>query len=516
MSVAAMITTVGRMVHRVGTLASRLTVTVVLIACLCGCGVTAGGSTKAGGASLPVTLRLGYFDAAGGVGGDRIEDFAAEVASITGGALRIEPVWSAAGTAGDDFDQVVARRVIRGDLDMAVVATRAWDTEGVTSLRALNAPELVTSDEALGRIVTSDLADRMLSGLDAVGVTGLGLLPVEMRHLFVFGDPLRTIANFEGRTIRSLRSDTVYSVLAALNAKPDDLANDNNRLAAGINDGSVRGAESSFSGALVLPLVPTAIANLTLFPKVEALVINSAAFKRLSGKEREQLQEAASQAVASAVANDVPDSVSAGIYCRNGGSMLLASANELDQVRGAFQSVYRSLERDGETKAIIAEIRALAADVPDPPTPSCDERPATAITTAATTTEAATSDSFPEGSYRMEISVETLMSAGIDLNNARQHAGTWTLTFHSGELTIADEGPGRPRSVDTGVYCVTAGRVSLGLNGRSDIGDRCGDFMSAAWTYSGDQFQFVDIRSKSGFDQLLTALFGSVPFSKIG
>jgi TRAP-type C4-dicarboxylate transport system substrate-binding protein len=53
--------------------------------------------TKAGGSAAPVTLRLGADDPRGRVAGDQIEEFARQVRQLSGGALRIEPVWRAVG-----------------------------------------------------------------------------------------------------------------------------------------------------------------------------------------------------------------------------------------------------------------------------------------------------------------------------------------------------------------------------------------------------------------------------------
>src|SRR5215217_484677 len=104
------------------------------------------------GETAPVTLRIGTNDDPGKPGAAQIEEFSRQVQELSKGQVRIEPVWRAAGDA-DDWDQVVARRVVRGDLDMGMIPARAWDTEGVTSLRALHAPFLVTSDDLAGQIV---------------------------------------------------------------------------------------------------------------------------------------------------------------------------------------------------------------------------------------------------------------------------------------------------------------------------------------------------------------------------
>jgi hypothetical protein len=125
-----------------------------LVACAGG-----SGGDKAGGETAPVTLRIGTNDDPGKPGAAQIEEFSRQVQKLSKGQVRIEPVWQAAGDA-DDWDQVVARRVVRGDLDMGMIPARAWDTEGVTSLRALNAPFLVTSDNLAAQIVKGVLAPR--------------------------------------------------------------------------------------------------------------------------------------------------------------------------------------------------------------------------------------------------------------------------------------------------------------------------------------------------------------------
>ena len=207
-----------------------------------------------------------------------------------------------------------------------------------------------------------------------------------MRHLFVFGDRVDSLADWRGGLIRSLRSETVYAVLAALNAKPDDVGNDNARTAADIADGSLLGAESSFTDALRMPKLPNAVSNVTLFPKVEALVVKSRVFEQLSKSERERLREAASQTVVDAVADSIPDAAAAEEFCSRGGSMLTASASEIDQIRQGFDSVYQWLEQDPSTAALIEKIAAAVAEIPAPP-PSCpDPEPSPTPTSIVTST----------------------------------------------------------------------------------------------------------------------------------
>jgi TRAP-type C4-dicarboxylate transport system substrate-binding protein len=113
---------------------------VMLAACSSGSKGDEAAGNKAGGDAAPVTLRIGTDDDPGRPGGAQIQEFARQVQELSKGQVRIEPVWQAAGEGAEDWDQVVARKVVRGELDMGMIPARAWDTEGVTSLRALHAP----------------------------------------------------------------------------------------------------------------------------------------------------------------------------------------------------------------------------------------------------------------------------------------------------------------------------------------------------------------------------------------
>ena len=145
---------------------------------------------------------------------------------MSGGAIIIEPVWQADGPQHNNWDQLVARMVVNGELDMGMIPARAWDTEGVTSLRALHAPSLIDSEELMATVVSADVAADMLAGLDPIGITGLALVPESMRQVFSFGEPLLTPEQFQGVTIRAPRSDTTYALFKALGATVNDAQGD--------------------------------------------------------------------------------------------------------------------------------------------------------------------------------------------------------------------------------------------------------------------------------------------------
>ena len=76
------------------TLSKRVLIVATFAAGLVGCGDD-GDSTKAGGGSAPVTLRIGTEASQGRPESDQIEEFARRVAELSGGDVTIEPVWEA-------------------------------------------------------------------------------------------------------------------------------------------------------------------------------------------------------------------------------------------------------------------------------------------------------------------------------------------------------------------------------------------------------------------------------------
>jgi TRAP-type C4-dicarboxylate transport system substrate-binding protein len=496
----------------------RIVTLAVAAALVAGCASQAGG-TKAGGSPRPVTLRLGTPDNPNAPSAEAIKEFARRVEQGSEGEVRIEPVWEAQGRPRpDDFDQAVARMVTSGKIEMGMIPARAWDTEGVTSLRALNTPFLVTSEDLVRQIVTSDVATDMLDGLDTIGITGLELFPESMRHVFSFGRPLLSLDDFDGATIRVPLSNTVDALFTALGASAQAMSDDT--LDAAFFAGSVTGAESSFISAENLPgSLPTATGNLTLFPKLHTLVINAKVFGQLTPRRQALLRDSAKGALDAELAKPNNEASSAQTFCGHGGRIVSTSDADLAAIEQAARPVIDQLEQDAATKATIARIRDLKAKTPTPAAVApCNHVPATTSTDPVSTTSTAGEShaGFPKGVYRMEITFDEMIQAGVSTADALNNAGVWTLTFDDGALTIADvRASDDKHSSGPGVYCVADGRVIVDIFG----GPACGDgiLFSAAWTLHGDELRFSNIHSATGdpsaFDK---ALWGSQPWKKIG
>lgn len=322
-------------------------------------------------------LRIGTQDTGNVPTRGQIEEFARQVQDRSDGALAIEPVFGAGGDGGRAWDQVVAHRVMSGELEMAVVPARMWDTEGILNFRALSAPFLVTSSAMIREVVKPEYAQGMMAGLKDVGVTGLALFPDGPRVLFSFTTPILTPGDIKGVVIRAPLSATNYAVLESLGAVPRDLADQ--EFGDGVENGTVGGAESSMAYASNLPGAlnktghAVATGNLVVHSKISTLVINDKTRASLTAEEQQVLQDAADFTRDWASSLLSPLSAEARKYCEGGGKVVLATDKELAAFRDAAFPVYGALEHDPGTRSLIARLRDLAARTPaEPPVEPCD------------------------------------------------------------------------------------------------------------------------------------------------
>jgi TRAP-type C4-dicarboxylate transport system substrate-binding protein len=336
------------------------------LAALCaGCGAGAGSAVpdKAGGAGGPVVLSLAASDGSYVAESRLATYFADQVARLSGGKLRVEVTFAAAGNDAADVEARTIELVRSGRFDLGWVAARAWDEVGVRSFQALQAPFLITSYPLLDRVLTSPLARSMLAGLDGRGVVGLALVPGLLRHPIGIERPLVSLADFAGARVRDLPSKTTDAMLRALGAVPVHVGN------TAMAHVRVDGEELSIANA---PIDGIVTANVAFFPKVMTLFAGKRVFAGLSAAQRHILRAAAERTVKHNASFPVRtalafEGVLARGYCLVPGRVVLATAQELSTLVRASRPVYAQMDRDLRTRAQIARIRALKASIPSPP-----------------------------------------------------------------------------------------------------------------------------------------------------
>ena len=250
------------------------------------------------------------------------------------------------------YDQRVAEMVRRGDVDLGVVPARAFDELGVTSLQALQAPFLLTGDDALDAVVTGTLRDDLMSGLPAAGYEGLALWPDELRHPFSFGAPILKLGDFRGVSVLSPFSRRSWDLMGALGAQPQD-PNDRTVTAGGAEAGYRTTANVNRPGVIT--------GNVTFYPKIQALVAGSSTFSRLTDEQQRFVREAATATTAWVVEHRQHEDAAEATYCRGGGVVVLADASDRGAIEAAAAPVYADLETDPLTKRLIGEIWDIVA-----------------------------------------------------------------------------------------------------------------------------------------------------------
>jgi len=106
---------------------------------------------------------------------------------------------------------------------------------------------------------------------------------------------------------------------------------------------------------------PAATGNVTFFPKFQMLFANAAAFDKLSEDQRAILRNAAAATQKKALAEHPSEVEAAQVWCAAGGTVVLASAEQVAAFEKAAQPIFESIEQDPTNTKLIAAIRDLKA-----------------------------------------------------------------------------------------------------------------------------------------------------------
>ena len=381
---------------------------------------------KTGGDDQPVTLRLATFDSEQAPSHPIMEDFIKQVGLASGGTITIEPTYGAAPESGEQIEQVVAQRIVDGDFDLGMVAGRAWNPVGVTSLQALQAPFLITDDNLATAVADSDIATRALDGMAPAGVVGLALWPEDLRHPFSWVEPILTPADLVGKVTRAMNSQITYEMLTALGATPVRQFNDQTVV-----------AESGLRQGFSLDGHPTATGNVTFFPKYDVLVANADAWASLSDAQQTAIRDAAAITRTDAIEAHQTDVEAGAAWCADGGHIVLASDEQVAAFEAATASIYEHLEQDPLTKQLISDIRALKAKTE--PAPSAAACAPAAVQSPGPSGSPVAVELPPDGVYRAAITVADMLAAGSNADDAGSLQGVSTWTFDHGAMSIVTD-----------------------------------------------------------------------------
>jgi TRAP-type C4-dicarboxylate transport system substrate-binding protein len=422
-----------------------------------------------------------------------IDMFAHEVDARSAGKIRIDVAWDLTNPQPDGSDQDLARMVADGTYDLGVVPTRAWDVLGVSSLRPINTPFLITSDAAMRAVLAADVRDDLLAGLPAAGVTGIDLWPGQLRRLFGIGEPILRPADLAGQQIRSPRSRTVGHLLQSMGATAVESAD--------LEQGVQRGMESSFVAATYIVV---ATGNVVFFPRVETLVAHEELRARLDPGQWQVLLDAAAAVRQEPPTSSLDDEGGARAFCEQGGEIVSTSPEEVAAFEDAGHAVREELEEDPDTARLIDAIEAVVSTVPPPD-------PITACPEDDIGSEGPNDPGALDGVYRSTVTRQELSAAGVtEPEQLRDNTGAFTWTLDDGRWTYHLESPRDLVDTDeSGQYTYEDGLFTLTWGSGEVITAR------AKLTRNG-MLRFTDLHdSLPQYQDATEAVFGK-PWRRVG
>ena len=421
---------------------------------LAGCGGASGGVTPNGGVDEPVTITATSYNVTGRSGGDQLVRLTEMVRQRSNGTITITAGPEPDSSRPDTSAEAIAM-VRDGRADLAVVSARTFDTLGVTSFQALQAPYLVTSDELADKVLADPVAAQMLEGTQKLGLVGLGLAYDFLAYPGGFGAPVLSPQDFSGQAFQVRPSRANDLLVQALGGRSDP--RNGSDLEKAVAAKEVRGSWEKFDG----PTQPVGgeifTANAPAFLRANVIVVNEKVFAGLSASQQQVLRDAAAQTRDWMASRHQDPATLAAAYCADGnGDIAIATPDQLAAMKEATAPVVTALEQETVTREVIARIRELAQGVHQPSAPvACQS---TKASLPVPTLAAVGDQTAIDGVWRLEVDQQVLLDSGQSAMDATNNAGTWTWTFKNGAYTYVEPG-GRHC---TGTY-VLHGKDYLGI-----------------------------------------------------
>ncbi len=381
-----------------------------------------------------------------------------------------------------DGEQQIVEAVAEGSVDLALVGARVFSQLGVHELDALVAPMVLTSVAAQEAVWSTDVPERMLDGLDAIGVDGLSVYPGPIRRPIAAGQPLTTAAAFEGVPFFAWDGDVNEATVDALGATNIEVTPEERNAA--IEDGSIL----AFENSLLFMTDKTDWAtramslNVDLWPSVSVLIANAEALSSLSDDQRAALLEAV-DATSSSAFQRLPDERELiEQACANGFTFGLAKPGELTQIEAALAPVHEQLRTEPGVAGYLDEIASVTRDVETgvPTVPAdCDGTPEGSAVEEEPSAAPTGKPTRLDGTYAVTWNAADLAEAlGGDANPeaasiAQNNAGTTHLCLDRGRYDLVNRGDSCP-----GTFAVEGDRVVLTATIHPSEWD-CGDGLGA-------------------------------------
>jgi TRAP-type C4-dicarboxylate transport system substrate-binding protein len=313
--------------------------------------------SSAGSAPVgPTVITLAGHD----MGPGEADEFVDEVDRLSNGSLKISLQPDLHG-ADLDYQEEYINDVQAGSYDMILVPARAWHLVGYHGFDPFVAPFLIESFGAEQAVLQSGLSKSALDGLAPLGVIGIGLTPGVLRHPVGIHQPVLTLADIAGKTFGVYPSPIAEQAVSAMGAVPKKIPP--SFPASGLDVG-----EQDLAGAadILWDVNSTAITtNITLWPRMQTLVMNAASHAALTPDEQEVLQQAVVASNPAKIdALRAAEEKAVTTLCNFPYQLVQATETDRTAFIKSVQPVIATIESDPTAASEIAAIRDLAAKTP--------------------------------------------------------------------------------------------------------------------------------------------------------
>lgn len=359
------------------------------------------------------------------------EAFVNQLAAVSGGHFKVE-VQEVFGDGAVTAESDLVKAIASGEVDGGWPSIRAFAGAGITGLRAVEAPFVLTSYAAERELVQGPVSQTLLAQLDGTGIKGLGLAVGPLRRPFAKGEPLLGPEDWQGISFRAFNSPVQDDTIMALGATPAHMSFEwQDEMEAGRLHGAEFDVAQSHKSSLLVADQVTA--NVVLWPKVFVLSLSQKTYDTLSEQERGWVAEAASRATLASVDGDYDEAPLAEALCDQGMRFPMATDAQVQALREQVAPVIEALAGDPVSGPLLAEIRTIGEAHPTDVVEVSDGCRAESGSGGLPEVPATTAP-IPDGEYRVDITLADLDREGV--GNGPGWTGTWTLTIADGTYAL--------------------------------------------------------------------------------
>jgi hypothetical protein len=168
------------------------------------------------------------------------------------------------------------------------------------------------------------------------------------------------------------------------------------------------------------------------FPKYQVLFANGAAFEQLIQSQQSILRKAAAAVQETAIANRLGEAEAAEAWCTDGGSIVMASEEQMAAFVEAAQPVFDQIQANPANAELVDAIQELKANVE--PSPGAEACGAAATQPPSEAVEQNWSGELPpNGIWTAELTPEDYVRNGVRQSAANEWAGEFWYEFQDGQ-----------------------------------------------------------------------------------